>query len=94
MKVNNINGTSQNTCVCGTWLRHWEKGAGLRATTCSEYTCLASAEVGAHVQKDSLADRGWYIVPMCKRHNAKAVSLMISDSVVMISANVSRTCGA
>ena len=25
MKVTNINGTSDNTCSCGSWLKHWEK---------------------------------------------------------------------
>ncbi len=25
MKIKNINGTSDNTCTCGSWLKHWEK---------------------------------------------------------------------
>jgi len=24
MKVNNVNGTSDNTCKCGSWLEHWK----------------------------------------------------------------------
>lgn len=93
MKVNNINGTSGNLCRCGSWLRHWERGAGQRASLCSVSSCLKKAEVGAHVQKDGSSDRGWYIVPMCGTHNAKTPSLTIRDDVALVSANVSATCG-
>ena len=95
MKVNNINGTSQNTCKCGSWLDHWKKFSGQEPPTyCPEKSCTQKPEVGAHVQKDSSYDTGQYIVPFCKGCNGKTGnSLEISDSVKLVSANVSETCG-
>jgi hypothetical protein len=95
MKINNINGTSDNTCKCGSWLDHWKKFSGQTLPTyCPESTCAQKPEVGAHVQKDSTSDSAWYIVPLCKTHNSKmGSSLTVSDSVALVSANVSKTCG-
>jgi hypothetical protein len=97
MKVTNINGTSDNTCKCDSWLAHWEKfnptGQSL-SLYCSEESCRNKPEVGAHVQKDSSTDKRWYIVPLCSTHNAKTgESLEIRDSISLASANVSETCG-
>lgn len=94
MKVKNINGTSQNTCKCGSWLEHWKNFSGQSYTYCPVEGCLKKIEVGAHVQKDSTTDRKWYIVPFCKTHNAETGgSLEISDNITLVSANVSETCG-
>lgn len=94
MKVRNINGTSENTCKCGSWQNHWVKFGGKSVPTyCSESSCTGKDLVGAHVQKDSSSDKSWYIVPLCKKHNAKSDTLTISDSTVLVSANVSQTCG-
>ncbi len=93
VKVKNINGTSQNSCPCGSWLNHWKKMSGKAAYYCSVTDCHESVEVGAHVQKDGGTDASWYIVPMCKKHNAKAPSLNIRDDVQLVPANVSKTCG-
>lgn len=95
MKVNNVNGTSDNTCKCGSWLAHWEKFSGQEIPTyCAEKACTAKPEVGAHVQKDSAADKSWYIVPLCSSHNRETgKSLNLVDSAVLVSANVSQTCG-
>lgn len=95
MKVNNINGTSDKTCKCGSWLDHWKNFSGQSLPThCPERTCTQKPEVGAHVQKDSSTDKSWYIVPLCKTCNAKTgKSLDISDSIKLVSANVSGTCG-
>ncbi len=94
MKVNNINGTSQNACSCGSWLDHWKNFSGQTLPTyCPENTCLKKPAVGAHVQKDSSIDRGWYIVPLCDGHNReRGKSLNIADSTAPVSANVSQTC--
>jgi len=94
MRVTNINGTSYNTCACGTWLKHWVKfsGQALGISTCAEETCQALADVGAHVQKEGDSDRGWYIVPLCKGHNAQRDPLDIDDGVKLVSANVALTC--
>jgi hypothetical protein len=95
MKLNNINGTSANTCGCGSWLEHWKKYSGQSLPNyCPDSTCVGKPEVGAHVQKDSSFDRSWYIVPLCTKCNAKTgQSLNISDSIKLVSANVSETCG-
>lgn len=93
MKVRNVNGTSQNTCDCGSWLKHWETVVGRQAPKyCSELKCRQTAEVGAHVQKDDSDDQGWYIIPLCKTHNQAGGSIEIGNSVVLVSANVSNTC--
>ena len=95
MKVKKINGTSDNTCACGSWLEHWKKFSGQSLSQyCSERNCTDRPEVGAHVQKDNSTDTKWYIVPFCKAHNAETgKSLEIMDSVKLVSANVSETCG-
>jgi hypothetical protein len=93
MKVKNINGTSDNKCKCGSWILHWEKYSGKKATSCSELNCLKNSSlVGAHVQKE-IADNKWYIVPLCSEHNKKASSLEIKNSSNLVPANVSETCG-
>jgi len=97
MKVKNINGTSDSTCKCDSWLTHWEKfnSAGQKVPTyCPVETCYKKPEVGAHVQKDSTTDKSWYIIPLCNSCNAKTgQSLDVSNSISFASANVSQTCG-
>lgn len=93
MKVTNINGTSDNSCKCDSWLAHWEKFSGRTAGLCVEKTCTEAAAVGAHVQKDSSTDKAWYIIPLCKKHNKAADELELYGSPVLVSANVSQTCG-
>lgn len=97
MKVTNINGTSDNTCKCDSWLEHWEKfnSAGQKIPKyCPTKTCLNKPEVGAHVQKDSITDESWYIIPFCSICNAQTdKSLEVIDSISLASANVSETCG-
>ncbi len=95
MRVNNINGTSDNTCKCGSWLKHWKNFSGQAIPTyCSEKRCTQKPELGAHVQKDNSSDKSWYIIPLCKSHNGETgKSLEISDNVKLVSANVQETCG-
>jgi len=95
MRVKNINGTSPRTCKCGSWLDHWKNYSGQSLPRlCPEKTCSNKPEVGAHVQKDSSTDRSWYIVPLCKKCNAKTgESLDLVDSIKLASANVAATCG-
>ncbi len=95
MRVKNINGTSYSTCKCGSWLNHWKKFSGQSLSKyCSEKSCTKKPEVGAHIQKDNSTDSSWYIVPFCSTHNGETgKSLDIMDSVKLVSANVSETCG-
>lgn len=95
MRVVNINGTTQNTCSCGSWLNHWKKFSGQELPAyCPEERCPQKPEVGAHVQMDSSIDSSWYIIPLCKTHNAETGrALTVNDSVSLVSANVGKTCG-
>ncbi len=92
MKVKNINGTSQNNCKCGSWLKHWEKFSGRKAYSCSAEGCYGIEIVGAHVQKDSLYDSNWYIVPFCYSHNRSVNKVELKIGVELVSANKEETC--
>lgn len=92
MLVYNIDGTSDNTCKCGSWKQHWINFSGQKwPTYCCEKKCLNHAEVGAHVQRLH-GSKHWFIVPFCKAHNNKAYSLEILDNTKLVSANRSETC--
>jgi hypothetical protein len=94
MKVKNLNGTSNNACKCGTWIKHWEKFSGKsKPKYCCVDVCTGTELVGGHVQKDSTTDQSWYIIPICSScNNKKGQNLTISDSTTLVSANKSNTC--
>ena len=93
MKVKNINGTSQNKCTCGSWLKHWEKFSGKKVDYCGESSCTEKDQlVGAHVQKADSSDKKWYIIPFCKKHNASSEELEIYNNYSLVSANKKETC--
>jgi len=94
MRVRNLNGTSDNKCKCGSWLAHWEKYSGQTANRCVVNGCSNKHSVGGHVQKESLSDFSWYIIPICSECNSKrGQSISVDDAVNLVSANVSLTCG-
>lgn len=97
MKINNVDGTSDNICNCGSWLNHWKKYSGQSLPNrCPVNGCTKKPEVGAHVQKESPfnLDKSWYIVPLCNDCNAQTGgSMEIDDSIALVPANVSETCG-
>lgn len=93
MRISNINGTSGNSCTCGSWLDHWKKFSGQTAVYCPVVDCLGKDLVGAHVQSGDTSDRSWYIIPLCNRHNAEmGKSLLVSGVFKLAPANVSQTC--
>lgn len=93
MKVKNINGRRQNSCKCGTWLDHWARISGRPLPEhCAETKCMGKPELGAHVQKDSLDDSNWYIIPLCVKHSLKAEFLEVADTTAFVSAHVNETC--
>ncbi len=94
-RVNNVNGTTDNICKCGSWLAHWQTFSGQQIPTyCAEKSCVKTPEVGAHVQKESSSDKSWYIAPLCQEHNVRTgQALILVDSVVLVSASVDHTCG-
>ena len=45
MRVKNIKGTSDNTCICGSWLTHWENFSNSHLRNCcSEKSCKKSQD--------------------------------------------------
>jgi len=94
MKIRNINGTSDTTCRCGSWLAHWKKFSGQTAPTyCPAGGCMKTDLVGAHVQKGGgSTDQKWYIYPLCGDHNKHKGELEASDSYALVSANKKETC--
>lgn len=94
MQVRNLNGTSDNQCKCGSWYAHWKKYSNQTANHCVVIGCKGTELVGGHVQKASLLDSSWYIIPICKACNGKkGQTLNVDDRVNLVSANVSQTCG-
>ncbi len=52
VQVTNVSGTSDRSCVCGTWLNHWLRFSGHpkgARVSCAEIGCIAEAQDGAHV---------------------------------------------
>jgi hypothetical protein len=45
-KIKNINGTSDNDCSCGSWMKHWEKFSGQTTQFCTEKSCIGKDLVG------------------------------------------------
>lgn len=88
--VKNINGTSDNICKCGSWLKHWEIFSGRKAVYCAENTCTKTVLLGAHVQKAGSSDDKWYIVPLCSMHNTSTSEIEVNT--ILVSANRNETC--
>jgi hypothetical protein len=96
IKAKNINGngTSHNTCKCGSWLEHWKKFGGGAITYCSEQSCVMNDLAGAHVMKAADNDNNWYIIPLCEDHNKmQGQDLEIVVSTVFVPADTKETCG-
>ncbi len=95
MKVQNLKGTTENTCKCVSWLDHWKKFSQQTTSQCVVIGCTNLPEVGGHVQKMGLLEgNNWYIIPICKQCNGKnGQTLNVDDRVNLVSANVSQTCG-
>lgn len=94
MKVKNINGTSDNTCKCDSWLKHWETYSKQTTSKCQAKDCDNTDVVGAHVQKGgNSTDKSWFIYPLCNKHNKHSGELEVNSSYELVSANVSETCG-
>lgn len=93
IKIHNINGTSSNTCRCGSWKQHWINQSGERwPAYCSVIGCMERASVGAHVQKIR-GSQSWYIIPLCTHHNNQfGQDAEVSEYTRFISANKSDTC--
>ncbi len=91
--ITNINGTSDTTCKCGSWLKHWQEFSRQSLPShCTSNGCYRTDLVGAHVQKAYSLDRRWFIIPLCGWHNTSQNDLDVSDTISFVSANKSETC--
>lgn len=89
----NKNGTSERSCSCGSWKNHWLNFSNQKwPTACSVFKCNNSAEVGAHIIVTNTNDKSEYIIPMCKKCNARTDEFTIKKGR-RVFANISETCG-
>lgn len=93
MRVTNINAATQNSCACGSWLEHWKKFSGqVLSKWCSERRCTKAPEFGARVQKGGSSDQGWYVVPLCDKHDGlTGMALDLVEGVRLTPANAHDT---
>jgi hypothetical protein len=86
IRVHNLNGTSDNSApypYCS-WIRFWKSyRPGLIPTHCPRCGKLLYDPVGAHVQKDTLLDRKWYIVPICRGCNQANTSFDVESTLLV-----------
>ena len=95
MKIKNVNEVTDEICACGSWLNHWKKFSGKPVPRfCSVIGCIRRPEVSALIRKDSSSDEDWYITLLCNEHESQiGESLEVSDSTILVPANVTQTCG-
>ena len=93
MEVKNINGRSDDSCKCGSWLEHWRKRTWHDNPFCSVDGCRNRRAVGVLIQKVFPADGFWFVVPVCEEHGRARGTLVLKEFVALVSADVSRTCG-
>jgi hypothetical protein len=94
MKIKNVTGTAGEKCNCYSWLAHWEKFSGKKATFCGHHTCQEKTDlVGAHVKKVGEYDFEVYILPLCKEHNKSTLEIEVYSSYPLVPADKKRTCG-
>lgn len=86
-------GTAGRSCKCGSWKQHWINGSGKEwPIFCCVAGCMGIAEVGAHIYNTSTEVHGEYIVPACKRCNARTDEFSLDAGTTLISANKQKTC--
>lgn len=94
MKIKDINGAGEIACKCESWLDHWARFSGQSPSYCPVAECMNTIQTGATAQKEDPADRGWYIIPLCQKHNAmQGASLTVNDHFELVSVKARETCG-
>lgn len=90
--LTNVKDTSQRTCRCGTWMRHWLRFSGQTAPFCAADGCMERDPVGAHV-KEFGGDGTCFIVPLCQSHNQDEGIVFVADDWVLVPATPNNRCG-
>ena len=94
MIVKSVNGTTENTCHCESWLDHWKKYSGQRSNFCVVRGCCDKPEVGGHVQECGATNEQVYVIPLCRAcRDKKGQELVIFDGVNLVPADIADTCG-
>jgi hypothetical protein len=94
MKVRRTNGTLSNKSGTAAWLAYWEKLSGHSAYLCFGQSCINTPSVGAVVQRDSLTDKSFYVIPLCRDCNKKkGEELDIWDTRTLVSADAVTASG-
>ncbi|MBI3565361.1 MAG: hypothetical protein HY079_09215 [Elusimicrobia bacterium] len=95
MRIRNVDGTGDHDCACGSWIEHWRKFSRQSVPAyCPVNGCMSTDVLGAHVKIEGSSRQEWFIYPLCREHNARAdAALDVSDSYLLVSANVGDTCG-
>lgn len=96
MLVENIVGTGNRRCYCGSWRNHWEAFSGARGDPrhCAAYDCDNSPDVGAHVRGVGGSDRRHFIVLLCFSCNTRTGPFELVPFARLAPANIRETCGA
>ena len=90
MHVKNLNNGAPVNSSSGSWLTHWERHTGQNAWMCYVQGCIGRPTAGGHVQKNSLVDRNWYVIPLCADCSEKSgQDLDIWDEATLVSARES-----
>jgi hypothetical protein len=85
--VSNAVGTSDDVPAYGTtWLGFYRFESRNETDRCSMVGCRGSAEVGAHVRREYVADNQLYIVPACKGCNGATSVLTVRHEVSLVPA--------
>jgi len=93
IEVKNALGTSDENCLCGSWMQHWKNFSGKKVKICSVVGCKEKAEQGSHVELSDFGGGDQYIVPFCSRHNQIENRYFTVLKDVLVSADISKTCG-
>ncbi|WP_152494841.1 hypothetical protein [Dickeya zeae] len=99
--VRNEKGSSTKTDPnCDTWIQHWEKYSGKKASCCAIEGCDATTKlVGAHTLRPYAKNEDYknhpHIIPMCSSHNGKSHEddQKTKPDTTFVWANTSKTCG-
>jgi hypothetical protein len=87
MKVKNLNGSSRTGVDGKALLAYWESACRQNAFLCSVNGCINRPSSAGLVQKDSVADRAWYVVALCEACcSTRFADLDIWDAAQLVSA--------